>query len=389
MNKGKYVFSQLIELFPKYEFDKLVKRYKGNYKVQSFTCWSQFLSLVFGQLTHRESLRDIVICLQSQQNKLYHLGIRQGVRKSTFADANKIRDWRIYRDFAKHMIEIARKLYVNEPLSGLDLEQQVYALDSTTIDLCLSVFPYLPSTKHRAALKLHTLMDLRGSIPVWIRFTDGLTHDMNLLSELVIEPNVYYVFDRGYTKFEELFRIEKSDAYFIIRAKKSLKFKRRYSRSRSKSETILVDQIGVLTIFYSKKKYPKAIRRIKTIDLKTKKSIWILTNNMDEEAQVIADLYRNRWQIELFFKWIKQHLKIKKFWGTTINAVKTQVWSAVCTYVMVAILKKKLKLGLSIYEILQILSVSVFDKTPVNQLLSDKELQKTTNEDYNQLILRF
>lgn len=389
MNKGKYVFSQLIELFPKYEFDKLVKRYKGNYKVQSFTCWSQFLCLVFGQLTHRESLRDIVICLQSQKSKLYHLGIRQGVNKSTFSDANKMRDWRIYRDFAKHMIEIARKLYVNEPMSGLDLEQQVYALDSTTIDLCLSVFPYLPSTKHRAALKLHTLMDLRGSIPVWIRFTDGLTHDMNLLSELVFEPNVYYVFDRGYTKLEELFRIEKSDAYFVIRAKRDLKFKRRYSRSGSKSETILVDQIGVLTVFYSKKKYPKALRRIKAKDLKTNKAIWILTNNMDEEAQVIADLYRNRWQIELFFKWIKQHLKIKKFWGTSINAVKIQVWSAVSTYVMVAILKKKLKLELTIYEILQILSISVFDKTPVNQLLSDKELQKITSCDCNQLILRF
>lgn len=310
MNKGKYVFSQLIELFPKYEFDKLVQYYKGNYKVQSFTCWSQFLCLVFGQLTHRESLRDIVICLQAQKNKLYHLGIRQGVSKSTFADANKKRDWRIYRDFASHMIEIARKLYVNEPLSGLDLEQQVYALDSTTIDLCLSVFPYLPSTKHRAALKLHTLMDLRGSIPVWIRFTDGLTNDMNLLPELIIEPNVYYIFDRGYTKFEELYRIESSDAYFIIRAKKDLKFERRYSRIESKSETILVDQIGVFTVFYSKKKYPKALRRIKTKDLKTNKTIWILTNNMEEKAQVIADLYRNRWQIELFFKWIKQHLKI-------------------------------------------------------------------------------
>ena len=311
MNKGKYVFSQVVELFPKYEFDKLVNKYKGHHKVQQFSCWSQFLCLFFGQLTHRESLRDIVTCLQSQSKKLYHLGIRHGVARSTLADANVSRDWRIYGDYAQHIIQEARKFYVDDDLIGIELKNTVYALDSTTIDLCLSVYPWLPSTKQRAALKLHTLLDLRGSIPVWIRFSDGLTNDMRVLSELRLDPGAFYIMDRGYMKLEELFRIHESGAFFVIRAKKTLKFERRYSNTVSKDGTVLIDQIGTLTIFYSKKKYPKPIRRIKSMDPLTDKVIWLLTNNMKVDAQIIADLYRNRWQIELFFKWIKQHLKVK------------------------------------------------------------------------------
>lgn len=389
MNQGKYVFRQVADVFPRYEFDRLVCKYKGHYKVQKFTCWTQFLCLIFGQLTHRESLSDIVTCLKSQSSKLYHLGISQMVAKSTFADANAKRDWRIYSEYAQLLIAKARKLYSNDELIGLDIQNTIYALDSSTIDLCLSMFPWLPSTKHRAAFKLHTLMDLRGSIPVWIRFSDGLTHDMSILSELNIDQGAYYIMDRGYIKLEELFRIDLCKAYFVIRAKKTLKFKRRYSNPKSKHGIILLDQVGVLTVFYSKKKYPKAIRRIKSIDPLTEKVVVLLTNNMEVKAETIAELYRNRWQIELFFKWMKQHLKIKKFWGYSPNAMKTQVWTAICAYVAVAILKKKIKTDLTVYEILQILSVSVFDKMPVNQLLSNNELQKLDSEYPNQLILRF
>lgn len=383
MNRGTYVFKQITSYLPKYEFDKLVLKYKGHYKVQKFTCWSQFLCLSFGQLTHRESLRDIVICLQSHTNKLYHLGIRQKVARSTLADANEKRDWRIYAEFAQLLIHQARLLYQDEPKIKLEELNTIYALDSTTIDLCLSVFPWTPSTKGRAALKIHTLMDLNGSIPVWIRFSDGLTHDMNLLSEIHFEHAAFYIMDRGYYKLEQLFRIHTCKAFFVIRAKNSLKFKRLYSRSKSKSGLIIYDQIGYFKVFYSKKKYPKKVRRIKSKDPETGKKIVILTNNFDVDAQTIAQLYRYRWQIELFFKWIKQHLKIKKFWGRSPNAVKTQIWVAIATYVLIAIIKKKINTSLSIYEILQILSVSVFDKVPVNQLLMKTILQNKTLSIYN------
>jgi hypothetical protein len=389
MNQGRYVFKQIVSYFPKYEFDKIVSKYKGHYKVQSFSCWSQLLCLCFGQLTQRESLRDIVLCLQSQSDKLYHLGIRQGVARSTLADANENRDWRIYAEFAQVLIAQARRLYSDGEDFRLELENTVYALDATTIDLCLSVFPWSPSTKNRAALKLHTLMDLRGSIPVWIRFSNGLTHDMNMLAELHFESGAFYIMDRGYMKLEQLYRIHLFKAFFVIRAKKSLKFKRRYSNPKPKQGNIIYDQIGVFETFYSKKKYPEPIRSIKATDPDTGKTVVLLTNNFEVDAQIIADLYRYRWQIELFFKWIKQHLRIKKFWGESPNAVKTQIWVAVATYVLVAIVKKKLNLDLSIYEILQILSVSVFDKTPVNQLLSMGSLQNFKEPPDNQLIFRW
>lgn len=385
MNEGRYVFNQIVSYFPKYEFDKLVRKYKGHYKVQKFTCWSQLLCLCFGQLTQRESLRDIVICLQSQSEKLYHIGIRHGVARSTLADANESRDWRIYAELAQVLIQQARRLYLEDEAFGLELKNTVYALDATTIDLCLSVFPWTPSTKSRAALKLHTLMDLRGSIPVWIRFSDGLTHDMSILSELYFEPGAFYVMDRGYMKLEQLHRMQASDSFFVIRAKKDLKFKRRYSNPKPERGTILYDQIGVFTVFYSRKTYPEPIRRIKSIDPDTGKKVVLLTNNMEVEAQIIADLYRYRWRIELFFKWIKQHLRIKKFWGQSPNAVKTQIWVAVATYILVAIVKKKLNIERSVYEILQILSVSAFDRTSVNQLLNSSELQKPEQPPDNQL----
>ena len=383
MNSGSYVFKQITSYLPKYEFDKLVLKYKGHYKVQKFSCWSQFLCLCFGQLTQRESLRDIVTCLQSHSGKLYHLGIRKGVAKSTFADANEIRDWRIYAEFSQLLIDQARSLYLEDKSFELDLKNSVYALDSTTIDLCLSVYSWTPSTKGRAALKVHTLMDLRGSIPVWIRFSNGLTHDMNFLSQVPLYTQSFYIMDRGYMKLEELYRIHLAKAFFVIRAKKDLNFKRRYSRPKTPKGNILYDQIGVLEVFYSKKKYPAVLRRVKSRDPETGKIIVILTNNLEVSAQTIADLYRNRWHIELFFKWVKQHLRIKKFWGQSPNAVKTQIWTAVAVYVLIAIIKKKLNLERSIYEILQILSVSVFDKMPLNQLLMYKNLQKSTNADCN------
>lgn len=385
MNTGSYVFKQITSFFPKYEFDKLVTKYKGHYKVKKFSCWSQFLCLCFGQVTQRESLRDIVTCLQSHESKLYHLGIRHGVARSTLADANEVRDWRIYADFAQVLIQKARQLYKDDQAFALDLDNTVYALDSTTIDLCLSVFHWAPSTKHRAAVKIHTLMDLNGSIPVWIRFSDGLTHDMNMLSELHFERDAFYIMDRGYIKLEELYRIHLAKAFFVIRAKRDLKFRRQYSNKKPPSGDILYDQRGVFTVFYSKKKYPEQIRRIKSRDPQTNKTIVLLTNNMEVSSQTIADLYRNRWQIELFFKWIKQHLRIKRFWGYSPNAVKTQVWTAIAVYVLIAIVKKELKINLSIYEMLQILSVSVFDKTPVNQLFMESKLQNKSPGNPNQL----
>ena len=383
MKSGSYVFKQITSYFPKYEFDKLVSKYKGHYKVQKFSCWSQFLCLCFGQITQRESLRDIVLCLQSHSSKLYHIGIRKGVAKSTLADANEIRNWRIYAEFSQLLISQARLLYRDDDSFELALENSIYALDATTIDLCLSVYNWTPSTKGRAALKVHTLMDLRGSIPVWIRFSDGLTHDMNLLSQVPFEADAFYIMDRGYMKLEELYRLHLANAFFVIRAKKNLNFKRRYSKPKAPKGNIVYDQIGVFGSYYSKKRYPTALRRVKSRDPKTGKTIVILTNNLQVNAQTIADLYRNRWQIELFFKWIKQHLRIKKFWGESPNAVKIQIWTAVAVYVLIAIIKKKLNLEHSIYEILQILSVSVFDKMPLNQLLMNQYLQKTASVSYN------
>lgn len=385
MNQGKYVFSQICAHFPKYEFDKLVRKYKGNYKVQTFSCWSQLLCLCFGQLTQRESLRDIVTCLRAQSDKLYHLGIRHGVARSTLARANESRDWRIYAEFAQILIARARDLYLDDNDFKLDLDNSVYALDATTIDLCLSIYPWAPSTHSRGAIKLHTLMDLKGSIPVWIKVSDGLTNDMRMLPQLIFEPEAFYIMDRGYFHLEELYRLHLAKAFFVIRAKKTLNFKRRYSHPKPNDGTIIHDQTGVFRVYRSHKKYPEPIRRIKAKDLDTGKTIVLLTNNFNVSAKTIAELYRNRWKIELFFKWIKQHLRIKVFWGQSPNAVKIQIWTAVATYVLVAIIKKHLKTGRSIYEILQIISVSVFDKTPVNQLVSESEFKNLDDPADNQL----
>lgn len=389
MNSGSYVFKQVIDLFPKYQFDKLVKKYNGHYKVKSFSCWSQFLCLCFGQLTHRESLRDIVACLQSHSSKLYHLGIRKGVARSTLGDANEKRDWKIYAEFAELMIVKALKLYEDDDLLGVDLNNTVYALDSTTIDLCLAVYPWTPSSKNRAALKLHTLMNLQGSIPVWIRFSDGLTNDMTVMDELIFEPLSFYIMDRGYMKLEQLNRINLSKSYFVIRAKKSLSFCKSYSNSTEGQDSIIYDQVGHFKGLRSNKLFPGRIRRIKTKDEVTKKTIVLLTNNLEVQSHIVASLYKSRWQIELFFKWIKQHLKIKKFWGYSSNAVKIQIWTAITVYILVAILKKKLNTSCSIYEILQILSVSVFDKTPVNQLINKFEKEHNNCSNPNQLIFNW
>lgn len=385
MSHGKFVFSQLISFVPKYEFNKCVSKYDGDRYVKTFNCWSQFLCMAFGQLTHRESLRDIINCLSAQGSKLYRLGFRGSVARSTLSDANEVRDWRIYADFAQFLIQQARDLYEPSSEIALEIEGSVYALDSTTIDLCLNVFKWAKFRRGKGAIKLHTLLEVRGSIPVFVYISDGLLHDVNILSELEFEPFAFYVMDRGYLDFEQLYRIKEANAFFVIRARKNTKFRRQYSRPKNKDAHIVYDQIGRLTVFYSKKGYPEKLRRIKVKDPKTGKAIVLLTNNFDLDAETITKLYRNRWRIELFFKWIKQNLRIKVFWGESPNAVKTQIWIAVCVYLLVAIIKKRLKIDRPIYEILQILSVSQFDKTPLNELLNTTEIHFEGSEDPNQL----
>lgn len=385
MNQGKYVFSQLLAFLPKYEFDKCVRRYKGNHRIKSFGCWSQFLCLSWGQLTHRESLRDIVTCLQAKGKKLYHLGFKGNIARSTLADANESRNWRIYADFAQVLIPQARELYLDDEEFKLDLDNSVYALDGSTIDLCLSVFKWAHFRKTKAAIKMHMMIDLRGSIPVFLHITDGKTHDVKVLDELEFEYEAVYVMDRGYLDFGRLYQVHQAGAFFVIRAKSNLKFRRQYSRPKNPKDNILYDQIGVLTGYYSQKSYPEQLRRIKAKDPETGKTVVLLTNNLTLDAKTIADLYRYRWRIELFFKWIKQHLKVKVFWGESPNAVKTQIWVAVITYLLVAIAKKKLKINRSIYEILQIISVSTFDKTPLNELLTNTEIHFKEDETPNQL----
>ena len=385
MNQGKYVFSQLISYVPKYEFKKCVQRYQGDRYAKSFSCWSQFLCMAFGQLTHRESLRDIIVCLESQGKKLFNLGFRGNIARSTLSDANQRRDWRIYADLAEVLIKQARKLYDKDSLKVLSIDEPVYVLDATTIDLCLSVFKWAHFRKKKGAIKLHTMMDLNGSIPVLIHISDGLLHEVNMLANLALESGAIYIMDRGYLDFAQLYRIDQAGAFFVIRAKANMKYRRQYSRAKDKSKHIVYDQIGRLTGFYSRKYYPKQLRRVKVKDPDTGKSIVILTNNTELDATTIALLYRNRWKIELFFKWIKQNLKIKVFWGESPNAVKTQVWIAVVVYLLVAIVKERLKIDRSIYEILQILSVASFDKTPLNQLLMNKDLHFQVTQSDNQL----
>jgi len=386
MHTGKLVFAQLMEHLPLTTFRRCVARYGGHHKVQHFTCLDQYLSMAFAQLTFRESLRDIEACLRAQSSKLYHLGIRSKVARNTLANANATRDWRIYCDFAQSLIAMARRLYVNEPF-GVDLQDTVYALDATTIDLCLSVFPWAPFRSTKAAIKLHTLLDLRGNIPSFIRISDGKWHEVNVLDELITEPGAFYVMDRGYIDFERLGRLSEAGSFFVTRAKSNLKVQRRYSRKVDKNTGLICDQTVMLTVFYSRQGFDAPLRRIKFKDPVTGKTLVFLTNNFALPALTITQLYRCRWQVELFFKWIKQHLRIKAFFGTTENAVKTQIWIAISVYVLIAIVKKRLDLSASLFELLQILSITVFERVSVIQLLTQCQPVNQLTTPQNQLIL--
>jgi hypothetical protein len=386
MFPGKIIFAQVIDHLPMHTFRRCVQRYRGNYKVIRFTCLDQYLCMAFAQLTYRESLRDIEACLRAQKTKLYHMGIRGKVSRSTLADANENRDWRIYADLAQALIHIARPLYINEDF-GVDIDQTVYALDSTTIDLCLSVFPWARFRKTKGAIKLHTLLDLRGNIPTFIHISDGKLHDVNVLDQLLPEAGAFYIMDRGYVDFARLHRLTLGATFFIIRAKSNFQFRRLYSHPVDKDTGLKCDQTVLLTGFYPAKDYPEKLRRIKYFDFETGKTLIFLTNNFSLPASTIAQLYRCRWQVELFFKWIKQHLRIKSFYGTSENAVKTQIWVAVSVYVLVAIIKKRLKLEVSLYTILQILSVTIFERMPILQVLADTVYKTMGPVPHNQLNL--
>jgi len=387
MHQGKFVFSQIVSIISKYEFNKSVEKYSGNYRAKELKCWQHFLYMMFGQLTYREGIRDIISCLEAHESKVYHLGLKKIVSATTLSRANESRDWRIWADFASSLINVARPLYLDDNDFTLNLDNTVYALDSSTIDLCLNVFKWAKFRKKKAAVKLHTLIDLRGNIPVFIEITDGKVHDVNILDLIDFEAGAFYVVDKGYYDFERLYKINQAKAFFVIRAKKNFKHKRVYSNKVDKSTGLKFDQTVKLTGKNTSIAYPEKLRLIKFYDKDKPKTYRFLTNNFELDALSITLLYKNRWQIELFFKWIKQHLKIKKFWGYSENAVKTQIWIAVCTYLIIAILKKQLNLDKSLYEILQILSISAFDKTPVNQLLMKSKLQIPKKDNHNQLIL--
>lgn len=361
-------------------------RYQGERKVKSFSCLDQFLSMAFAQLTYRESLRDIEACLRAQRSKLYHLGIRSAVARNTLANANTVRDWRIYADFAQSLIGIARRLYVDEPF-GVDLKESVYALDTTTIDLCLAVFPWAPFRSTKAAVKLHTLLDLRGNIPTFIHISDGKMHEVNILDQLLPEPGAFYIMDRGFLDFERLYRFHEAGSFFVTRGKSNLKAQRRYSHPVDRTTGLICDQTVFLTGFYSHKGFEAPLRRIRFKDPETGKTLIFLTNNFALPAFTITELYRCRWQVELFFKWIKQHLRIKAFFGTSENAVKSQIWIAVSVYVLVAIVKKRLNLPASLYEILQILSLTMFERMPLDQLLAQAVTDDIEPISDKQLIL--
>jgi len=370
VNQGQTVFSQIIDFLPQKKFRQCVNRYNGNYRVRSFKCYDQLLCMAFAQLTYRESLRDIECCLRAMREKLYHMGIRGKVSRSTLADANEVRDWRIYSDFAQILIHEARHLYAEDDF-GLELNDTVYALDSSTIDLCLSLFPWARFRKTKAAVKLHTLLDLRGDIPTFIWITDGKVHDVNVLDHLVPEPGSIYVMDRAYLDFQRLYQMHQDLAIFVTRSKTNTGLRRLYSHKVDKTTGVRYDQTVVPTGFYTKKDYPDKLRRIKYFDAEKGRAFIFLTNQFTLPALTIAELYRCRWRVEIFFKWIKQHLRIKKFFGTSENAVKTQIWIAISTYVLVAIMKKRMKIDLSLYTILQILSISLFEKKPIYQVLTE------------------
>lgn len=386
MNLGRTVFSQLISHLPDREFRRCVERYRGDYRLRGFSCWDQFLCMAFAQLTYRESLRDIEACLRSSPDKLYHMGIRGRVSRSTLADANETHDWRIFADFAQRLIAIARPLYASDPI-GVELDQSLYALDSTTIDLCLSLFPWAKFRKHKAAVKMHTLLDLHGNIPTFIRITDGKMHDVNILDEIMPEAGAFYVMDRGYIDFERLFVFTLCSAFFVVRTKENVLLQRRYSHPVDKTTGVRSDHTVILTSFESASVYPDALRRVTYLDAETKKRFKFLTNNFTLPAHVIAQIYKCRWGVELFFKWIKQNLRIKKFYGSSENAVKTQIWIAVSVYVLAAIARKRLGLESSLYQILQIFRVTIFEKAPILQLIEAFGSQSELLENPNQLIL--
>jgi len=386
MHSGRIVFSQLMDFLPRHEFKKCVRRYRGHRRLRTFSCFDQFLCMAFAQLTYRESLRDIETCLRAMKPKLYHAGIRGNVSRSTLADANEKRDWHIYADFAHVLIHTARQLYANEDF-GLELEQTTYILDSTTIDLCLSLFPWAHFRKRKGAIKLHTLMDLRGSVPCFICITEGTTHNVTILDQLVFEPTAFYIMDRGYIDFGRLYRLNQSRAFFVTRAKKNLDYQRRAHRTVDPSTGLRSDQTILLRGPKTSQIYPDSLRRITYFDAETNRRFVFLTNNFTLPALSIALLFKYRWQIEIFFKWIKQHLRIKAFYGTSPNAVKTQIWIATSVYVLVAIIRKKLAIDRSLSEILQILSITLFENSSLLQVLADSQLQKEMEPSSNQLEL--
>lgn len=386
MNIGRTVFSQIMDFLPLHEFRKCVRHYRGNYKVRSFSCLDQFLCMAFAQLTYRESLRDIEACLRSMQNKLYHMGIHAVVSRNTLAHANEHRDWRIYAEFAQVLIHQARRLYADDDF-GLELAQTVYALDTTTIDLCLSLFPWAKFQRRKAAIKLHTALDLRGSIPTFIKITDAKVYDLCILDELIPEPGCFYIMDRGYLDFARLYTLHLFQAYFVIRARSNLQFRRVYSHPVDKTTGLRCDQTIALTGSHSSRCYPEKLRRVRFFDASNNNHLTFLSNNFILPPSTIAELYKCRWQIELFFRWIKQHLRIKSFYGTSENAVKTQIWIAVSVYLLVAIIKKRLNLEMSLYTFLQILSVTAFEKAPILQVLAEFTSTEQTDGSCNQLKL--
>jgi uncharacterized protein DUF4372/DDE family transposase len=386
MNSGKSIFAQLMDFLPSKAFRRCVKRYQGDYKLKTFSCWDQFLCMAFAQLTYRESLRDIEACLRAQQTKLYHLGIRGQVSRNTLAHANSVRDWRIYADFAQVLITRARVLYADDNF-GVELAQTVYALDATTIDLCLALFPWAQFRKHKGAVKLHTLLDLRGSIPTVVIITHGKIHEVNILDQLSFEAGAFYVMDRGYLDFARLYKLHLASGFFVTRARKRFDFQRLYSQPVDRTTGVICDQTVTLVNPVPRLGYPEKLRRIRYLDALTNQRLVFLTNNFNLPPLTIADLYRSRWQVELFFKWIKQHLRIKNFYGTSENALRTQIWIAISVYVLVAIVKKELHLEGSLYRMLQICSVTLFEKTPISQALSLADDQSELDHLCKQLIL--
>ncbi len=385
MNQGKYIFSQIMGLISHKQFQTLVARHKGDYKVKDFSCWKQYLCMAFGQLTHRESLSDTILCLKANADKTYHLGIGDVVAKSTLSTANENRSYLIYEELAMLLIKYAKQLYLGDSELEVDLENNVFAIDATTIDLCLSTFYWAAFRSTKGGIKLHTQLDLKTSIPEFIRFSTASVHDVNALDFISFEANSFYIMDRGYVDYKRLYRVHQCNAFFVTRAKDNMNYRRLYSRTVDKTKGVLCDQTIMLNGYYAAKDYPEKMRRIKFYDEETGKILIFLTNNFYLTAIEIAQLYKHRWKIELFFKWIKQHLKIKSFWGHSENAVKTQVWIAVSVYVLVAIAKKKFMLQQSLYEILQIFSISIFEKMPINQLFQQTQLQYFKEQNSNQL----